>query len=253
MKLNNLQDLFLDELKDMYSAESQIIKALPKMARQCTNSELKEALEHHLEQTRGQKERLEKIFEGLGQKAKAKMCKGMEGILAEGEEMLKQDADDSVMDAAIIAGGQRVEHYEMAAYGTLRTYAELLGLDDAQRMLQQTLDEEKEADQKLNDIAESFINELAMSGESEEGQEEENVEELGSGRRGVHVMHSDEEGDEDDTDETEMSGEEEEAEEDEGAFARGQGGSTTRGGGTMNRGNPGAKPTKRRNKNKENA
>lgn len=252
MKLNNLQDLFLEELKDMYSAESQIIKALPKLARQCTNSELKDALEHHLEQTRGHKERLEKIFEGLGQKAKAKMCKGMEGILAEGEELLKQEAEDSVMDAGIIAGGQRVEHYEMAAYGTLRSYAEVLGLDEAQRLLQQTLDEEKEADKKLSDIAESFINEMAISGDTEESGEEESIEEVGSGRRGVHVMHADEDADED-VDEPEMHAEEEEeSEEEEGVHARGEGGAAPRGG-NMTRGNPGAKPTKRRNKNRENA
>ncbi len=247
MKLNNLQDLFLEELKDMYSAESQIIKALPKMARQSTNSELKEALEEHLEQTRGHKERIEKIFEGLGQKAKAKQCKGVEGIIAEGEEMLKQDAEDAVMDAGIIAGGQRVEHYEMAVYGTLRTYADLLGLEEASRLLQQTLEEEKAADKKLNDIAMSFINEMAVSGENEE--EEENVEEVGSGRRGVHVMHGDED-EEEETDETEMSGESEaeEEESEEGAYTKGQHRGTMRGSN-----NPGAKPTKRRSKNRENA
>lgn len=248
MKLNNLQDLFLDELKDMYSGETQILKALPKMARQATSEDLKDALEEHLEQTRGHKERLEQIFEGLGQKAKAKLCKGLQGIIEEGDDMLKEDAEDSVLDAAIIAAGQRVEHYEMAAYGTLRTYAQVLGLDDAARLLQLTLDEEKAADQKLNEIAETHVNEMAVSGTSDEDEEAADDGEVGSGRRGVTGMRSDEDDEDVEIDETQMAGNEEEVEAEDSSLARGQNRGTQ-----APRGNPGAKPTRRSNKKRENA
>ncbi|HET7208007.1 MAG TPA: ferritin-like domain-containing protein [Terriglobales bacterium] len=167
MKANTLQELYLGELRDLYDAEHQIIKALPKMIQEASSEELKSALTEHLEITKEQAGRLERIFEGLGEKAKAEKCKGMEGVIKEGSQLLKEEDDDNVRDAAIIAAAQKVEHYEMAGYGTVRTWASLLGEDEAARLLEQTLDEEKEADQKLTEIAEE-INVEAGGGEVEE-------------------------------------------------------------------------------------
>ena len=153
MDLNSLKDLFIDELRDLYSAEEQITEALPQLIKKTTHPELKSALEEHLEVTRSQVQRLEQIFSRLGEKPTGEICKGMKGLLKEGDDMSTRDGDKSVIDAAIISSAQRVEHYEIAGYGTVRTYAELLGEHEFANLLQQTLDEEKEADQTLNEIA----------------------------------------------------------------------------------------------------
>lgn len=172
MEANSLQELYLGELRDLYDAENQIIKALPKMISKTSSDELKNALNEHLEVTREQAQRLEQIFEQMGQKSKAQKCKGIEGIIKEGSELLSEVDDEDVRDAAIIASAQKVEHYEMAAYGTVRTWANLLGEDEAVRLLEETLDEEKEADQKLTQLAEA-INVEAGGGESVESEGEE--------------------------------------------------------------------------------
>lgn len=156
MKIESLRDLFIEELKDIYSAENQIIKALPKMEKAASSQQLKAGFSEHLQQTKGQVERLEQIFTQLDESPKGKKCKGMEGLLEEGEELMDEDVDPEVLDAGLISAAQRVEHYEISAYGTVRTYAELLGLNDAAELLQQTLNEEKQTDQKLNSLAESI-------------------------------------------------------------------------------------------------
>jgi ferritin-like metal-binding protein YciE len=171
MEHQALKELYIDELKDIYNAENQLVKALPKMAKAANSEELRTGFEEHLEQTRGHVQRLEQIFKELGEKPSGKKCKGMEGLVAEGQEMMGEDFEDDVMDAALISAAQRVEHYEIAAYGTVRTYAELLGEDTAVQLLEQTLEEEKETDQKLTDMA-SEINVRAMGEGSEEGSEE---------------------------------------------------------------------------------
>lgn len=163
MALENLDKLFLDELKDVYNAEKQILTALPKMARAAESSGLAEAFTSHLTETEGHVSRLEQIFEMLGQPARGKKCKGMEGLLAEGKEILEEEGDASVIDAALISAAQRVEHYEMAAYGCLRSYAELLGHAQAVTLLDQTLAEEEAADQKLTELADQGINEAALA------------------------------------------------------------------------------------------
>ncbi len=153
MKPNSLQELYVEQLNDLYDAEQQIVKALPKMIEAATSEDLKQALTEHLEVTKTQATRLEQIFETLGEKTKREKCKGMQGVLAEGSELVGEIKNADVRDAAIIASAQRVEHYEMAGYGTVRTYATLLGEDEAAELLQQTLDEEKEADQTLTSLA----------------------------------------------------------------------------------------------------
>jgi ferritin-like metal-binding protein YciE len=158
MHMQDLQDLYVEELRDIYNAEKQLVKALPKMAKKATHEELKDAFTEHLEQTKGHVERLEKIFDKLGKRAGGKVCKAMQGIVEEGKEMMEEDAEPEVMDAGLIAAAQRAEHYEIAAYGTVRTYAKLLGEDQAAKLLQATLDEEDETDKKLTDLAESSIN-----------------------------------------------------------------------------------------------
>ena len=174
MKINTLQDLYVEELRDLHSAETQLVKALPKVAAAATSDELRAAFEDHLEQTREHVERLNQIFEGLGESPKGKKCKAMEGLLEEADELLEEEIAGSVLDAALIAAAQRVEHYEIAVYGTLATFAKLLGRDEDKDLLGQTLDEEKEADETLTDIAESTINaEAGQGGDSEEEEEEE--------------------------------------------------------------------------------
>jgi ferritin-like metal-binding protein YciE len=153
MKMDDLKDLFVDELKDLYSAENQITKALPKMAKTAKSPELKKGFEFHLEQTQGQIGRLEQIFEELGESPKGKKCHGMAGLLEEGKELMGEDAEPEVMDAGLISAAQRVEHYEIAAYGTVKTYAELLGMSKAAKLLDETLREEKDTDQKLTGLA----------------------------------------------------------------------------------------------------
>jgi ferritin-like metal-binding protein YciE len=158
MPLDSLHDLYVNELKDLYSAENQLLKALPKMAKAADAPELKAAFEEHLEVTRGQVARLETIFADLGVSPKGKKCKAMEGLIEEGKELLEEDADPAVRDAALISAAQKVEHYEMAGYGCVRTYARRLGYQEAAELLQATLDEEGEADEKLTELAETVIN-----------------------------------------------------------------------------------------------
>jgi ferritin-like metal-binding protein YciE len=165
VKLTSLQDLYLAELKDLYDAENRIVKALPKMVEGAKSPDLRQALQDHLEQTRGHVDRLERIFQNMGEAPKGEKCKGIVGIIDEGEDMmdLGDDAPPSVNDAALIAAAQRVEHYEIAAYGTVRTYARQLGRDQDAQLLNETLQEEGEADKKLTSLAESHINEEARS------------------------------------------------------------------------------------------
>jgi ferritin-like metal-binding protein YciE len=170
MSLDSLHDLYVDELKDLYNAENQLLKALPRMAKAATAPELKAAFTEHLEVTRKQVERLEQIFEGLEVTPKGKKCKAMEGLVEEGKEIMEEDGEPSVIDAALIAAAQRVEHYEMAGYGCVRTFANLLGYEDAAALLQETLDEEGEADKKLTELAETVIN---VEAEEADGEDEE--------------------------------------------------------------------------------
>jgi ferritin-like metal-binding protein YciE len=165
VKLTSLRELYIEQLRDLYNAETQLIKALPKMAEASDSGELQNAFNEHLEKTKGHAERLEEIFERLGEDAEGEKCKGMEGLIKEGSEMIKKDMDPEVKDAGLIAAAQRVEHYEIAGYGCVRTYANLLGEDGAAQLLEQTLEEEKEADGTLNQLAES-INLEAEEGES---------------------------------------------------------------------------------------
>jgi ferritin-like metal-binding protein YciE len=158
MKLDSLEDLFVHELKDLLSAEKQLVKALPKMAKGAASDTLRGAIEEHLDQTKTHVERLETIFENLGKAARAEHCKGMEGLIEEGSALLEEAGDDMVKDAALIAAAQRVEHYEISAYGTARTLADLLGNKQAVKLLQQTLDEEKETDETLTELAMSEVN-----------------------------------------------------------------------------------------------
>ena len=152
MARESLHDIYVEQLQDLYNAEQQLIKALPKMARAASSEELKAAFEDHLGQTRQHAQRIETIFEQMGEKAKGKKCKAMEGLVEEGGEVIKEDMDDGIKDAALIAAAQRVEHYEIAGYGCVRAYATKLGEDDAATLLAQTLQEEKAADEALNDI-----------------------------------------------------------------------------------------------------
>ena len=169
MPLDTLHALFVDELKDLYSAENQLLKALPRMAKGATHPDLKAAFTEHLEVTRGQVARLDTIFESLGASPKGKKCAAMEGLVEEGKELLaEEDAEPSVLDAALIGAAQRVEHYEMAGYGTVRTFARLLGFKDAEKLLQATLDEEAEADEKLTALAEAVVNPDALVAAEEE-------------------------------------------------------------------------------------
>ena len=161
MEIDSLRKLYVEELKDLYSAEKQILQALPRMAKKASNPQLKAGFEEHLRQTEQQVQRLEQIFEGLGKSPRGKKCKGMEGLLEEGKEVMQEDMDDETRDAALISAAQRVEHYEIAGYGTVRTYAQLLGERDALKLLQTTLDEEGQTDKKLTQLAES-INVEAM-------------------------------------------------------------------------------------------
>lgn len=164
MEIDNLRKLYMEELKDLHSAERQIIQALPKMAKKASNPQLKQAFEQHLEVTRMQLERLDQIFERIGKKGTGKKCKGMEGLIEEGKEMMEEDMEPEVMDAALIAAAQRIEHYEMAGYGTVRTYARILGEEQDAKLLQKTLDEEGNTDKLLTQLAESSINVEAAAG-----------------------------------------------------------------------------------------
>jgi ferritin-like metal-binding protein YciE len=166
MELTNLTDLLTDQLKDLYNAEGQLVEALPKMAKGASSADLCEAITTHLEETRGHVERLDRIGKALGVNLKGKKCKAMEGLVEEGSEVLKEGGEDFVVDLAIIAAAQRVEHYEISAYGTARTIAEYLGQEEVAQLLQETLDEESAADEKLTQVAEETYPEV------EEGTEE---------------------------------------------------------------------------------
>jgi ferritin-like metal-binding protein YciE len=158
MKIETLRDLYVEQLRDLYSAETQLVKALPKMAKAASHKELQSAFQEHLKQTEGHAQRLEQIFQQHGGKPTGQTCKGMEGLITEGEEMIKSKGDPAAIDAGLIAAAQRVEHYEIAGYGCVRTYAQLLGDTKGAQLLQQTLDEEGMADKKLTQIAERAIN-----------------------------------------------------------------------------------------------
>jgi ferritin-like metal-binding protein YciE len=170
---SNLRDSLVDEIKDLYNAEKQIVKALPKMVKGATSEELRDAFESHLEETQNQVTRLERVFELLDEKPRGKHCAGMAGILEEGSDILEEDAEDVVMDAMLIAGAQKVEHYEITSYGTVIAWAEALGLTEVAEVLGESLAEEKAADEKLSAIAESGINDAATAGESEDDMEDD--------------------------------------------------------------------------------
>jgi len=163
MKLDSLKKLYVEELRDLYDAENQLLKALPKMAESSSTPELKTGFETHLRETENQVRRLETIFQSLGEASRGKTCKAMKGLIEEGKELMDEDADPEVLDAGLIAAAQRVEHYEIAGYGTVRTYARLLGETEAERLLQETLDEEGQTDKKLTRLAEQLINRQAAA------------------------------------------------------------------------------------------
>jgi ferritin-like metal-binding protein YciE len=169
VKENALKELYIDELRDLYNAENQLTKALPKMAKAAMSDELRAAFEEHLEQTKGHVERLGQIFKEFGEKPTGKTCKGMQGLVEEGAEIKEGELEDEALDAGLISAAQRVEHYEIAGYGCVRTYANLLGEDNATELLEQTLNEEKETDQKLTELAEK-INVEAQEEEAEDGE-----------------------------------------------------------------------------------
>jgi ferritin-like metal-binding protein YciE len=177
--MESLEDLMQDELKDIYDAEKQLTKALPKLAKKASNEELRAALEQHLQETEGQIERLDQVFELLGLPARGKKCEGMQHLIAEGNDMISDAEEDATRDAVMIASAQKVEHYEIASYGTLRTWANLLGKSEVAALLEDSLEEEKQADAKLTEIAEAFVNEGAAS----EGEEEDEARPSRGGRR----------------------------------------------------------------------
>ena len=200
---SKLQKLFENEVKDIYWAENALLKALPKMAKNATSPELKEALENHLEETRGQIERLNQVFEAMGKKAQGKKCEAMAGLIKESEEIMQNSDKGMMRDAGIISAGQKVEHYEIATYGTLRTFARTLGLDEVAELLEETLEEEKAADEKLTEVAESAVN--LGAAEEQEGSEDSEEEEDDQDED-----ENDEDGDDDDEDEDDDDDEEEE-------------------------------------------
>jgi ferritin-like metal-binding protein YciE len=163
MKIEQLDTLFVEEIKDLYDAEKQLVRALPKMAKSASSEELRTAFEDHLAETKTHVQRLEQVFEMMGVPAKGKTCAGMKGLVEEGDEVMQEDAVEELLDAALIGAAQRVEHYEMAAYGTARAMAERLGKQDAVDLLQETLDEEKAADEKLTEIAEDLLASIATA------------------------------------------------------------------------------------------
>src|SRR5947209_3220429 len=173
MKEAKFDELFKEELQDLYDAERQIIQALPKMVEAASNEELKSAFEEHLEQTKEQVKRLDRVFQAIGEKPQGKTCEGMQGLLKEGEKIIAEIPKSPVLDAAMIGAAQKVEHYEISGYGTARTMAEMLGQQDAAELLEETLDEEKATDETLTEIAESI-----MSGEDSDEEDEEEEEEI---------------------------------------------------------------------------
>src|SRR5216684_406172 len=175
MPKTSLRELYINELKDLYSAETQLVKALPKMAKEASNNQLRQAFEEHLRQTSEHVSRLEQIFNELGEKPTGKKCVGMEGLVKEGAEVMKKDYEENVKDAGIIGAAQRVEHYEIAAYGTVKAFAEILGEDEHVSLLEETLNEEKAADQKLSQIADEVNASAEVEGDtSKSGREDTN-------------------------------------------------------------------------------
>jgi len=172
MPNEGLKELYIDELKDIYNAENQLLKALPKMARAASSDELRTGFEEHLEQTKGHVQRLERIFKMLDESPKGKKCKGMEGLVEEGSELMKEDFEDALLDAALIGAAQRVEHYEIAAYGTVRAFAEELGESEQVSLLEETLEEEKETDEKLTELAKQ----INAQANEESGEEEQRTQ-----------------------------------------------------------------------------
>jgi ferritin-like metal-binding protein YciE len=166
-----MRELLIDQMKDMYDAEKQLVKALPKMAKAAANDELSQAFEEHLEQTRGHVERIERAFEMLGEKAKSRTCEAMKGLVEEGQEAAKVDFDEPLVDSAIICSAQKVEHYEIAAYGTLSAWSKHMGLNDVAELFDETLEEEKAADEKLTELNTSILSEISMEEPAEEGEE----------------------------------------------------------------------------------
>ena len=162
MSLKSVQDLLIDELRDIYHAEQQLVKALPKMAKTAKSDKLRQAFEHHLEETRGQVERLEQVFDKLGTRSRGKPCQAMQGLIEEAKEMMEEIKTPEVLDVALITAAQKVEHYEIASYGSAGALAEALGEKEVAKLLGQTLEEEKQADQKLNQIALSDVNQTAL-------------------------------------------------------------------------------------------
>src|SRR5437667_6526948 len=181
--LDSLDELLQDELKDIYDAEKQLTKALPKLAKKATSEELRQAFEEQLRQTEQHIERLEQVFEQLELPARGKKCEGMKGLIEEAQDMMREADDDATRDALMIASAQKVEHYEIASYGTVRTWANLLGKSEVASLLEETLEEEKETDQRLTSIAENMVNPEAARGKREEEEEE-------SGGRGRSAMRA---------------------------------------------------------------
>lgn len=172
MATESIRELLIDQMRDLYDAEKQLVKALPKMVKNSSNEQLREAFENHLEQTRGHVQRLEQAFELMEQKAKSKSCEAMKGLVEEGKETMEEDLSDPLKDSAIICAAQKVEHYEIAGYGTVKAWAQSLGLNDVADLFETTLNEEKEADEKLNQVASEVLSEAeAMRGEGEEEEE----------------------------------------------------------------------------------
>jgi len=179
MSMTSLRDLLINELKDLYSAENQLVKALPRMAKAASNEQLKEGIQNHLEETERQVERLDRIFEILETSPRGKKCQAMQGLIEEGKELISEKPEAAVLDAGIICAAQKVEHYEIAGYGCVRTWANQLGLEEVVELLEETIAEEKAADQKLTEVAESMVNVEAEEGEMEEEEEQPS----GNGRR----------------------------------------------------------------------
>jgi ferritin-like metal-binding protein YciE len=169
MPIKNMDDLFLEQIKDLYDAEKQLVKALPKLAKAANSEDLRQGFQEHLEQTKGHLQRLEQIFEMLGKKASGSKCEAMQGLVEEGAEVIDKIDASPLRDAALIGAAQKVEHYEIAGYGTCRTFAQIIGQSEAASLLGQTLDEEKETDQKLTEIAGSMVNEEAVQTGSSAG------------------------------------------------------------------------------------
>ena len=182
MPENSLQELYVEQLRDLYSAENQLVKALPKMVKAAQSDALRRGFEQHLAQTKGHVDRLEQIFSAMDESPKGSKCAGMEGLVEEGEEVIREQSGSDALDSGLIASAQRVEHYEIAGYGTVRTFAELLGEQEAVNLLQQTLDEEKETDEKLTELAKQ-VNAQAMNSGGTSEMDEEGAESMRRGKR----------------------------------------------------------------------